>query len=114
MINLNELNKWRIPHADYDNGSKGGAFLVPYPLSGVDLRCIASVGGGWDHVSVSRPDRTPSWAEMDYVKKTFFHADEIAMQLHVAERDHINVHPYCLHLWRPHKDSIPLPPKVFV
>jgi hypothetical protein len=36
------------------------------------------------------------------------------MQLHVATADHINCHPYCLHLWRPHAAAIPLPPKEFV
>lgn len=65
------------------------------------LRIIASNGAGWDHVSVSLPDRCPTWDDMEYVRKLFFKPDETVMQLHVPESDHINNHPYCLHLWRP-------------
>jgi hypothetical protein len=40
----------------------------------------------------------------------FFKADEVAMELHVADAKHISHHPFCLHLWRPQKAEIPLPP----
>lgn len=114
MINLKELDKYRIPDTPYEGGSYGGVFLIPYPLGGIDLRCIASNGDGWDHVSVSLHNRIPTWHEMQYVKRTFFYPKETVMQLHVPDDDHINVHPHCLHLWRPHNGKIPLPPKVFV
>lgn len=78
------------------------------------LRIIASWGDDWDHVSVSLPDRCPTWEEMDKVKRAFFDRDELVMQIHPAEADHISMHPYCLHLWRPHRCSIPLPPKIMV
>jgi len=78
------------------------------------LICVASADGGWDHVSVSLPNRCPNWPEMDHVKRLFFKDDEVVMQLHVAAADHISHHPYCLHLWRPHDQAIPLPPKEFV
>lgn len=32
----------------------------------------------------------------------------------VPKRDHINCHPHCLHLWRPLKGRIPLPPSEMV
>lgn len=91
-----------------------GAFMVPSPIDGATLRVIVSSGGGWDHVSVSRTNRCPNWPEMEHVKRIFFHADEVAMQLHVAVRDHVSVHDYCLHLWRPQDQVIPLPPVAFV
>lgn len=79
------------------------------------LLVIASVGGGWDHVSVSTHGKdTPSWADMEAVKRLCFRPDEVAMQLHVAEDDHINIRANCLHLWRPQTIAVPLPPKVFV
>lgn len=65
------------------------------------LRIIVSDGGGWDHVSVSRPDRTPTWEEMDRVKRLCFRDDEVVMQLHVNDGRKVNVHDHCLHLWRP-------------
>jgi hypothetical protein len=68
-----------------------------------DLRIIASWTGGWDHVSVSLPNRCPTWEEMEKVKRAFFKETEYAMQLHVPPSEHRNYHPYCLHIWRPHK-----------
>jgi hypothetical protein len=76
--------------------------------------CIASRDGGWDHVSISLPNRCPTWGEMDALKRKFFYPDEVAMQLHVGTADHISIHPYTLHLWRSHDTPIPLPPKGFV
>ena len=76
-----------------------GMFKVPF-LS-YELAVIASSGDGWDHVSVSLPTRTPTWAMMEHVKRLFFRPDETAMQLHVPPHEHINTHEHCLHLWRP-------------
>lgn len=87
-----------------------GVFNLPSNVDGVVLRIVASSDGGWDHVSVSRPDRCPAWEEMEQVKRAFFKDDETAFQLHVPPDDHINVHPFCLHLWRPTRQQIPMPP----
>lgn len=92
----------------------GGCFKVKSPIDGGDLRIIVSIGLGWDHVSVSRANRCPNWPEMEHVKRLFFRDDETAMQLHVPPADHINCHPYCLHIWRPHDAAIPMPPSWMV
>lgn len=91
-----------------------GMFHVPSPIDRVLMRVIASSGEGWDHVSVSRHGRCPNWPEMEFVKRLFFQDDETAMQLHVPPSDHVNCHPYCLHLWRPHHTEIPRPPAMMV
>jgi hypothetical protein len=81
---------------------------------GERMLVLAATQDGWDHVSVSFKDRCPTWDEMEWVKRAFFRPDEVAMQLHVAEADHISFHPYTLHLWRKTDGSIPLPPKKHV
>lgn len=82
---------------------------------GVSLRIIATINDGWDHVSVSTQHRCPTWDEMEFVKREFFHPHETAMQLHVPPSDHVNIHPYCLHLWRPNDGrEIPRPPAELV
>ena len=91
-----------------------GVFEVPSKIDKAPMRVIASNGLEWDHVSVSRRNRTPNWAEMAQIKDLFFHDDETVMQLHVPASDHINDHPHCLHLWRPHKMAIPRPPACLV
>lgn len=90
-----------------------GAFFVLAP-SGKCLKVISSSGPEWEHVSVSLPDRCPTWEEMDWIKRMFWRPDETAMQLHVPESQHVNIHEHCLHLWRPAKQPIPLPPQQYV
>jgi hypothetical protein len=107
---------WSLPHIKGVTviaiDEVGGAFWVH--CGKAHLKVIASDGGGWDHVSVSLPGRCPTWDEMEFIKRTFFRDDETAMQLHVPASEHIDIHPYCLHIWRPHDMPIPLPPSVFV
>lgn len=93
-------------------GDPYGAFEVRGPLG--PLHLMAGNGLGWDHVSVSAETRCPVWEEMEWVKRLLFLDGETAMQLHVPPAEHINAHPFVLHLWRPHKGKIPMPPKNMV
>lgn len=127
MIDLRTLNRFRDRHAElllwgWDDDTTdtwGGYFRVPVKNAKRPLTIVASCGDqpgaeGWDHVSVSLPARCPTWEEMDLVKRMFFAPDEVVMQLHVAEGEHISFHPYCLHLCRHIEKAIPLPPGSFV
>jgi hypothetical protein len=117
MRNLDLLNAHRLDaSAVYGHSGNGtcGCFAFPSPVDGQPLRVIAAVDEGWDHVSVSRASRCPNWPEMEFIKRKFFADSETAMQLHVPPSDHINRHPYTLHLWRPHDQDIPRPPEHFV
>ena len=98
-----------------------GVVLVSCGENGETLTIICSDGSGWkqeglpgpvwQHVSVKCRDRTPTWAEMDYVKRIFWRDDELVMQFHVPRADHINIHDHVLHLWFPIGVTIPTPPK---
>lgn len=104
----------------FETGNNG-LFEVPHQkISGYIYYCIASQGMGWDHVSVSlySPNRDvkrcPTWEEMCYVKDLFWDAEEAVMQIHPRKSDYISNHPFCLHLWRPIGQEIPLPNSIFV
>lgn len=95
-----------------------GAFLVTL-RNGTRLKVIASDGGEtggprWEHVSVSRTDRCPLWAEMDEIKRLFWSDDDTVMQLHVPRADWVSNHAFALHLWRPVDAVIPRPPSLMV
>lgn len=80
---------------------------------GTMLRVICSDKMGWEHVSVtvrSGEKRTPTWAEMDWIKGLFWKDTETVIQLHVPRERHINNSEFCLHMWRPIGMEIPLPP----
>lgn len=109
------LEKYRLtrgPLGSDESCGPNGMFIIPYKKK--ELRVVSSDEMGWDHVSVSIKNQIPSWNIMSYVKNLFFKKDEIAFQLHPAEKDHINVHPYCLHLWRCQYQELELPPKFMV
>ena len=113
-------DEFRIRYGELSStpGDDFGAFLIPGPC-GRDLRVIASPGDAvegipWEHVSVSLPTRCPNWEEMDFIKRLFWDDEEAVMQLHPPRSKWINNHPYCLHLWRPTKQEIPLPPEIAV
>lgn len=75
---------------------------------------VFSWGGGWDHVSVSFRNRTPTWEEMCEIKRMFFHPEEACFELHPVESEYVNNHPYCLHIWRSQQETMPLPPSWMV
>ena len=93
-------------------GEDGGLFIVPF--EGRELQVIASNGGDWEHVSVSLPNRCPNWREMCLIKNIFWQEEDVVMQLHPAKSEYVNMHPYCLHLWRPLLEVIPCPPSWMV
>ena len=120
MRNLRALDRYRrtdrhvMENWGWIGDETAGMFMVPSPVDGGLLAVVASNGDGWDHVSVSRPNRCPNWPEMEHIAALFFADDETAMQLHVPASDHVNNHPYCLHWWRPHSVPIPRPNALMV
>jgi hypothetical protein len=121
MRNLHDLDRHRVRRGKliehfggYTGDGTCGAFLICSPVDGGLLRVIAANDGTWEHVSVSRRDRCPTWAEMEHIKRRFFHDDETAFELHVPPSEHINMHSHCLHMWRPCDGSIPMPPSILV
>jgi hypothetical protein len=95
------------------SAGNNGAFVIRGPHR-TKLGIIASDGGGWEHVSVSTKNRTPTWTEMCFVKDLFWNDEETVVQFHPRKSQYVNDHPYCLHLWRPTFLSLPEPPHVFV
>lgn len=59
-----------------------------------------SIHGALLHVSLSRADRLPSWEEVKAIRAAFYPADIDVMMVLPAERDYVNVHDYCFHLWQ--------------
>ena len=126
MKNLRELDRYRdmrpstvayLKEAGVEekHWHRHGVFFLPIETHECGtLKVLASSGEGWDHVSVSLPDRCPTWNEMEIVAQAFFKPYEVAMQLHVPATDHVNHHPFCLHWWRPQGRPIPRPRKALV
>jgi hypothetical protein len=108
--------KYRVQDGQMASNSRfgnNGAFVLKLSTAQV-VYAIASDQFGWEHVSVSRRDRCPTWFEMCQVKDMFWDADDCVVQYHPPESEYVNNHPYCLHLWRKIDEPFPLPPRIMV
>lgn len=106
-------NRYRIRTgfaASSDAAGNNGAFFCPRRPGQAPLQIIASDGFGWEHVSVSLPDRVPTWEEMCAVKALFWDDDDCVVQFHPPRGDYVNNHSRCLHMWRPIGIELPRPP----
>jgi hypothetical protein len=99
--------------ASDDRYGNNGAFLVRLK-HGQSVKVIASDGMGWEHVSVSRSDRTPTWEEMCQVKAMFWDEEDCVLQFHPPKSQYINNHANCLHLWRLIGVEFPCPESILV
>jgi len=64
-------------------------------------------GKRWLHLSISRPNRTPTIDELREVKFAFI-GDLKAMQIFPSRDEYVNLHQHCLHLFAC-LDGDPLP-----
>jgi hypothetical protein len=119
MRDLTTLDGYRLktPEVLLHYGNWGdhetGVFRVPMiRIARSTALVVASANKHWEHISVTIESdrRCPTWIEMDFIKQLFFFPEETVMQLHVKASDHINIHDFCLHLWRPRDVPIPMPP----
>lgn len=115
---LEKIEKYRIKEGFL--ASEGlvphGAFFIPSPNLKDKLRVISSgaMDKKWFHVSVSLPNRCPTWKEMSYIKNLFFGENVTAIQFHPKKDQYVNNHPFCLHLWCRMDEEIELPPSILV
>lgn len=96
-----------------DDAGNNGLFMVKLRHNQT-VKVVCSDGYGWEHVSVSRQDRCPTWDEMSQVKALFWGAEDCVVQFHPPESDYVNNHPYCLHLWRMKGREFERPPSLMV
>lgn len=91
-------HKWKRLTADF-----GGMDFPGIYRSRCGLLVLMSVGEHdgkfWLHVSFSRKNSLPAYADMAEVKELFIGADKTALQVFPARDKHVNIHPHTLHLW---------------
>lgn len=97
-----------------------GAFIIPHHrITDYQYVIQASDGEGWEHVSISlsakrKVERCPTWEEMCYIKGLFWDEEDCVIQYHPPKSHYISMHHYCLHLWRPTGQIIPVPDSILV
>jgi len=121
MSNWKYLNEHRVsPRQDPTFGTPASAGfngLFCIMVNGLRVKCIASDGLGWKHVSVSVEGKVaapPSWSVMCQVKDLFWEPGDWVVQFHPGASDYVNFHPGVLHLWQPLNAELPKPDSMMV
>lgn len=107
-------NQYRLHKGFFGSDNTAGNNGKFYLPGAEPLNVMASDGLNWEHVSVSLPTRCPTWDEMCRVKQLFWDAEDCVIQYHPSKTEYVNVHEFCLHLWRPMRVSVPVPPSYLV
>ena len=108
---ITSIDRLNVIKTGYDGGC-GDLYLNG--IKAEPMSVVWSFGEGWEHVSCSYRKRCPTWEEMCKVKALFFCPEEVAVQYHPRASEYVNIHPYCLHIWRKCGEDFETPPKVFV
>lgn len=107
------IEKARLPHPVMGESPFGGTFgffeVWPLRIISSGYREGRTGPQAWEHVSVSCRDRCPTWDEMKRVKEAFWADEETVLQYHPKRANYQNLHPFCLHLWKPPAE-VELPP----
>ena len=101
-----------VIRAEAQNGGIGGYYYDR--ISDKRLNFIFSCQLGWEHLSVSMPNKTPNWDQMCRMKDIFWGEDEACVQYHPKKEDYVNNHEHCLHIWKPVDYELPTPPSLMV
>ncbi len=104
------------PNAPTERGLRGhalppGWYLAELRLDGAAYRShrtalmvIESIGverdgKRWHHVSLSYPSCLPRYEDLLLVKRHWVGEEATALQVFPPAAQHVNSHPFCLHLW---------------
>lgn len=121
---INVIEKYRLTnHPELGSDSSygnNGFFIIPHHrITDYEYRVQVS-DGEWEHVSITvaphnkKATRCPTWEEMCYIKELFWEPEDVVIQFHPKKSEYINMHPFCLHLWRSIDQVIPTPPSIMV
>lgn len=93
------------------NEQNESSFSVPSPvIGGESLAVHIGINLGWEYAAVSTQHRCPSWEEMAFIKSSLWPPESCVVEFHPPQSQYVNVHPYCLWLFRPVGGGMPRPP----
>jgi len=77
-------------------------FLMRDKNARLDPGCTIIVGHSARgfHLSISRPDRDPTWQEIRDARYKLIPNNVTMAMLLPPQEEYVNVHPHCFHLWQ--------------
>ena len=111
------FNNKRLSFLEFSRNPKSeciiGGFTIE-PKTNKRLNFKFTKANDWEHLSVSMPNKCPSWEQMCFMKEQFWEDNEACVEYHPKKEDYVNNHNYCLHIWRPYNVELPIPPSIMV
>ena len=113
------ISDWRLPDkisilpsTYYDNGIQNLLQRVYYRRRdgmSVIVTEESHEGKWWQHVSCAfnKKGKLPSWNDLKEVKNIFIGRFKKAIQILPNEKNYVNIHPQCLHLFHCPDDGLP-------
>jgi hypothetical protein len=98
-VNIGFLPILRRPWREVERRTDGSRYLNELTGQSVIVSLEEHNGTKWLHVSTAFPTKLPSWFELREVKDLFIGRNREAVQVLPPEKEYVNLHPYCLHLW---------------
>jgi len=96
---------WQEKHGKYPP-EEARVFIHRDGLAVMVSKAQYGDGRWWLHVSMSRAKRIPTYEDMATVKKLFVGDDREAVQVFPKASKHVNINPYCLHLFSCDDDGV--------
>lgn len=90
MLNIANRPKGCVP---------GEALLHRSGLEVFESTDTLSDGKHYMHLSISHPDRYPTWDELLMAKAEFLTDEQEAIQVLPRKSEYVNVDKHCFHLW---------------
>lgn len=89
-------DKWGppIPH-----GPDGLKLLHVDGMSSVVVSTASFDGVEWTHASMTGPERVPTYEELCQLHRAVWGESGYSYQIQVPADQHVNIHPYALHMW---------------
>jgi hypothetical protein len=87
---------WKVVEKRQDgimwvNANLGFSVIVSFSREGDGKR--------WAHLSIAHKSRIPTYTELKYLKDNWLGPHKKCIMLFPEESKHVNIHPYCLHLF---------------
>lgn len=80
--------------------SQRSEFLLPSITKTATISAMNFKDDDFEHVMLNPKHRLPTYEEMVSLKEIFWEQDEVAMQVHPAKSQYVNIEIFSLHLWR--------------
>lgn len=82
------------------SSSQRSEFLIPTVTKKASISALNFPDDDFEHVMLNPKHRLPTYEEMVLLKDIFWEQNEVAIQVHPAKSQYVNIAMYTLHLWR--------------